>query len=195
MRTATAKLAPLYLLLLGCLTCAAQNARKQFPDQYQEKWEKSGPNVRFMRHYDGTRTEFRRSPDDRTHTKKTYNSNGRLSLVSVYRMDTNGNPRACKIFGKRKELLYTVKYGYHREHGRLVAEDMFDAQRKRTHPKTGKELPVRRMYYTYDAQGNRSRPICYVFIKGRTAEEVFGKNKERPTYVPEENPFRNEPNR
>ena len=165
------------------------SAQKSFPDEYQEKWEKAGPNVRFMRHQDGTRTEFRRSPDDRIHTKKTFNSNGALVLVSVYRMDPQGNPRSCKIYDGRKTLLYKVSYGYHRNHGRLVAEDMFDARSQRINPNTGKEIPVRRMYYTYDAQGSRSRPICYNFLEGKRAEEIFGKDRMKST-LPEDNPFR-----
>jgi len=191
MTTTTAKLI-FGLLLMGCLPSAAQESQKSFPDEYQEKWEKSGPNVRLMRHFDGTRTEFRRSPDDRTHTKKTFGTNGHLILTSIYRMDTSGNPRSCKIYGGRKELLYKVAYGYHKAHGRLVAEDMFDARQDRRHPVTNKELPVRRMYYTYDALGNRSRPISYVFVKGRTAEQIFGKDNKKPTYLPENNPFKNE---
>lgn len=191
MISTTAKLI-LGLSLLGLgWAGAVLPGQKSFPDEYQEKWEKPGPNIRFMRHFDGTRTEFRRSPDDRIHTKKTFTSSGALALVSVYRMDENGNPRSCKIFDGRKNLLYKVSYGYHRGHGRLVAEDMFDARVKRINPNTNREMPVRRMYYTYDAQGNRSRPICYVFVKGKTAEEVFGKDKTQSTF-PENNPFMKE---
>lgn len=192
MSTTTAKLAISLLFLFCGVSAAAQGTQKSFPDEYQEKWEKSGPNVRYMRHYDGSKTEFRRSPDDRIHTKKTYNTNGRLVLTSVYRMDANGNPRSCKIYGKDRQVLYKVSYGYHKVHGRLVAEDMFDARRQHINPKTGKELPVRRMYYTYDTSGNRSRPIAYVFVKGKTSEEIFGPDNKRPTYLPEDNPFRNE---
>ncbi|NNC90290.1 MAG: hypothetical protein HKN82_17675 [Akkermansiaceae bacterium] len=189
MPTTTAKLgiATAVALLLGFLPVLS--AQKSFPDEYQEKWEKAGPNVRFMRHYDGTRTEFRRSPDDRIHTKKTFSGNGALVLVSVYRMDALGNPRSCKIYDGRKNLLYKVAYGYHKEHGKLVAEDMFDARTKRLNPNNGREMPVRRMYYTYDAQGNRSRPICYNFLEGERAEKIFGKDRMKTTF-PENNPFR-----
>ena len=189
MPTTIAKAGVAVLTALAFGSAPGLSAEQSFPDEYQEKWEKAGPNVRFMRHHDSTRTEFRRSPDDRIHTKKTFNPSGALVLVSVYRMDTQGNPRSCKIYDGRKNLLYKVSYGYHKVHGRLVAEDMFDARTKRINPNTGKEIPVRRMYYTYDAQGNRSRPICYNFLEGRKAEEIFGKDRMKSTF-PENNPFR-----
>ena len=40
-----------------------------------------GPNVRVMRHDDGSRTIFTRSPDNRTLTKKTYTGNGALFSI------------------------------------------------------------------------------------------------------------------
>lgn len=156
---------------------------------YLEKWESDGPNVRIMRHQDGSRTEFRRSPDDRTLTKKMTGTNGAIKMVTVYRLDKNGNPRGCQIFDGRGTLLYKVAYGYHKTTGQLVAEDMFDARTKILNPESGKEMPVRRMYYTYDAQGNRSKAQAFVNIKGRMAEDVYGKAK---TTYPDENPFKAE---
>ena len=64
-----------------------------------------GPNVRVMRHEDGSRTMFTRSPDNRTLTKKTYTAQGNLFIITVFRMDSNGNPLGCKILdGKQQEL-------------------------------------------------------------------------------------------
>jgi hypothetical protein len=51
---------------------------------------------------------------------------------------------------------------------------MFDARTKRLDPNTGVEMPVQRVCYVYDAQGNRSAPIVYNLLPGKTFEEVFG---------------------
>ena len=172
-----------------CAAPASNAAGGESAASYLEKWEAIGPNVRIMRHQDGSRTEFRRSPDDRTLTKKTTGTSGAVNLVTVYRMDTNGNPRGCQIFDGKSNLLYKVRYGYHKVTGQLVAEDMFDARAKILDPRTGKEMPVRRMYYTYDAQGNRSKAQAFVNIKGKLAKDVYKKSK---TTYPDENPFRTE---
>jgi hypothetical protein len=193
MKTAIAKRLATALILGLSAVCAPQ-ASSGVPDKsansYLAKWEAIGPNVRIMRHEDGSRTEFRRSPDDRTLTKKTTGNNGYVKLVTVYRMDNNGNPRGCQIFDGKSNLLYKVSYGYHKTTGQLVAEDMFDARVKILDERTGREMPVRRMYYTYDAQGNRSKAQAFVNIKGKLAEDVYGK-KTKTTY-PDENPFRAE---
>jgi hypothetical protein len=172
------------------MPAAAQNLGNTTSNpNYLEKWKEVGPNVRVMGHQDRSTTQFRRSPDERTLTKRTRGPNGILSMVSVYRMDEAGNPRGCQIFDGRNNLLYKVRYGYHRAHGRLVAEDMYDARVQRIDPASGRELPVRRMYYTYDAQGNQSKPIVIVPVKGKTAEDVFG---GRSTF-PHDNPFATKP--
>jgi hypothetical protein len=51
---------------------------------------------------------------------------------------------------------------------------MFDARVVRRDPNTGKEMPVQKIRYVYDAQGNRSAPIIYNLLPGKTFEEVFG---------------------
>lgn len=134
-----------------------------------------GPNVRVMRHDDGSRTIFSRSPDARTLTKKTYSGKGALFLVTIYRMDAQGNPMNCKIFDGRKNEMFKSRYGYRKSDGKLVEEQMFDSRVKRMDPNTGEEMPVRRFFYTYDALGNRSAPISITLTPGKTAEEVYGK--------------------
>ncbi len=133
-----------------------------------------GPNVRVMRHEDGSRTMFTRAPDDRTLTKKKFSANGVLMMFTVYRMDANGNPIGCKIFDGQNQLLYKVSYGYRKADGLLVEERMFDARVIRRDKNSGKEMPVQRICYLYDAQGNRSAPIVYNLLPGKTFEEVFG---------------------
>jgi hypothetical protein len=133
-----------------------------------------GPNVRVMRHDDGSRTLFTRTPDNRSLTKKKFNANGVLVMMTNYRMDSNRNPVSCKIYDGANNLLYKVSYGYRKSDGQLVEERMFDARTKRQDPNTGVEMPVQRVCYVYDAQGNRSAPIVYNLLPGKTFEEVFG---------------------
>lgn len=154
--------------MLATSICGA--AQKE-PDDFNSV---DGPNVRVMRHQDGSRTHFTRTPDNRTLTKKKFSANGVLTMLTVYRMDPNGNPIGCRISDGKNNLLFKVSYGYHKSDGRLVAEDMFDARVVRRDPNTGKEMPIQKIRYIYDAQGNRSAPIIYNLLPGKKFEEVFG---------------------
>lgn len=133
-----------------------------------------GPNVRVMRHDDGSRTIFARSPDMRTLTKRTFSAKGIVNMVTIYRMDEHANPTGCKIYDGDGTELYKFSYGYDKRNGRLAEERMFDSRVKRIDPETGNEMPVRRFIYTYDALGNRSAPISITLIPGLDADEVFG---------------------
>lgn len=133
-----------------------------------------GPNVRVMRHDDGSKTIFTRSPDNQVLTKRTFTANGALFLVTIYRMDAHGNPMSCKIYDGQKNEMFKSRYGYRKSDGLLIGEEMYDSRVKRIDPNTGKEMPVRRFDYTYDANGKRSKPIATTLIPGKTAEEVFG---------------------
>jgi len=144
----------------------------------------NGPNVRVMKHEDGGETIFTRSTDKRTLTKKTFKS-GRLAMIAVYRMDAHGNPMNCKIIDGQQNELFKVSYGYHKETGQLVEERMFDSRVKRMNKDTGKELPVQRLIYIYDAQGNRGQPIALNLLPGKKFEDVFG---EKSTAL-DVNPF------
>ncbi len=134
-----------------------------------------GPNVRYMRHEDGSRSVFIRSPDNKTLTKKTFSANGVLTMLTTYKMDANQNPLGCKIRDGLGEEMFKVAYGYHRVTGLLVEELMFDSRVKRINPKNpGKEMPVQRIVYIYDAEGKRSPPIVFNLLPGKTFEQVFG---------------------
>ena len=177
----------LSILVLGLGPGLSQQDRKKsFPDKFQEKWEKEGPNVRIKRHQDGSRTVFRRSPDDRNLVKRTWGTNGAVKMIVVYRLNAQGDPLACKIYDGKEALLYKVSYGYSKSTGRLQAERMFDARALRTDPQTGKETPIRVMYYNYDAQGNSTAPEVDPFKGWKKAEDVFG---TRGTF-PRDNPFK-----
>jgi hypothetical protein len=133
-----------------------------------------GPNVRVMRHDDGSRTIFVRSPDSRTLTKRTFSAKGTVIMVTIYRMDAHANPTGCKIFDGDGNELFKFSYGYRKSDGKLAEERMFDSRVKRIDPKTGDEMPVRRFFYLYDALGNRSAPIAITLIPGLDAEKFFG---------------------
>jgi hypothetical protein len=134
-----------------------------------------GPNVRYMRHEDGSRSVFIRSPDNKTLTKKTFSANGVLTMLTTYKMDANQNPLGCKIRDGLGSEMFKVSYGYHRVTGQLVEELMFDSRVKRVNPaRPDQEMPVQRVVYVYDAEGKRSPPIVFNLLPGKTFEEVFG---------------------
>lgn len=162
---ATWKILPLVTVLLGAVCHGA-------PDKDFDAVD--GPNVRVMRHEDGSRTFFTRTPDNRTLTKKKFSANGVLDMITIYRMDSMDNPIGCKIYDGHRDLLFKVSYGYRKSDGQLVEERMFDARTVRKDPNTGKEMPIQRIIYVYDAQGNRSAPIVINLLPGKTFEQFFG---------------------
>ena len=127
-----------------------------------------------MKLEDGSRAVFIRSPDSRTLTKKTFSKNGTLLMVTTYKMDANANPLGCKIRDGQNQELFKVSYGYHKVTGQLVEELMYDSRVRRLNPANGKELPVQKVVYLYDAEGKRSAPIVYNLLPGKTFEQVFG---------------------
>jgi hypothetical protein len=171
--------AVLGLAVVICGSASGNEAAKEFDAV-------DGPNVRVMRHEDGSRTMFTRTPDNRSLTKKKFSANGVLTMLTVYRMDRNGNPIGCKIYDGQNRVLFKVSYGYRKSDGQLVEERMFDAQVKRKDPNSGVEMPVQRICYVYDARGNRSAPIVYNLLPGKTFEQVFGIKSS----ALESNPFR-----
>jgi hypothetical protein len=150
------------------------------------QFEAEGPNVRVMRHTDGATTRFTRTSDNRTLTKRKLSANGVLTMLTIYRMDEHGNPVGCQIFDGNNQRLFKVSYGYRKADGQLVEERMFDARVIRRDPHTGQEMPVQRICYVFDAQGNRSAPIVINLLPGKKFEEVFGV----PSSALDTNPFR-----
>lgn len=146
-------------------------------------------NVRIMRNDDGSFTEFRKSSDARVIERRNYsdqnggNGERTLRMSIIYRKDIHGKLRSGRIHDGSGKILYRVVYGYHKNTGLLVAENMFDARVKRTKvvtdPKTGEtkeiEYPVRRLFHRYDAQGRRAKPMVFCLPAGKRAEEMFGK--------------------
>ena len=155
------------------------------PCQASEVEAVPGTNVRIMKLQDGGRAEFQRSPDGRTLTKKT-TLNGKLQMLTTYRMDANENPLGCKIKDGSGAEMFKVSYGYHKVTGLLVEELMYDSQVRRLNPANGKELPVQRVIYLYDAEGKRSAPMVFNLLPGKTFEQVFGVKSS----ALESNPFK-----
>lgn len=157
-------------------------------------------DVRIIRNQDGTHSELSRGNDKRTLYRRTYaeRKNGAgdrvLHMAMIYRKDIQGRLRSGEVRDGEGNLLYRVKYGYHKDTGQLVQEDMFDARVKRTKVVTGpdgkpmeKEEAVRQLFHRYDAQGRAARPICICLPAGKMAEELFGKGNS--THI--EDPWQN----
>jgi hypothetical protein len=137
-------------------------------------FEAEGPNVRVMRHTDGSNTRFTRTPDNRRLTKRKFSANGVLTMLTIYYMDDMGNPTGCQISDGNNQRLFKVSYGYRKADGQLVEERMFDARVVRRDLCAGREMPVQRICYVFDAQGNRSAPIVINLLPGKKFEDVFG---------------------
>ncbi|MCW1885753.1 hypothetical protein OKA04_13515 [Luteolibacter flavescens] len=139
--------------------------------------EVQGPYASVKTNKDGSREFFERTRDMTVITKKTVSPEGRPVLKTVYRLSPEGNPLTCDIFDGKGVRLFKSRYGYDPKpgltYGKLIEEQMFDARVKRTGP-AGKEIPVRRFIYTYDALGNRNAPIAITLRPGKYADEVFG---------------------
>jgi hypothetical protein len=171
---ATCKIA----LLAGILLTAVSHA--------EELVEVIGRNVRQMHHKDGSISELTRSPDGKTITKKTRSANGVITMITLYKLDSSGNPLGCKIRDGMNQELFKVSYGYHKVTGLLVEELMFDSRVKRINKDTGKEMPVQRLAYLYDAEGSRSAPIVLNYLPGPKFEDIF----HMKSTALESNPFK-----
>jgi len=176
-----------FWLLTAAVVLASGQATGQTAADTSAGWESDGPFVRILRGEDGSRTEFKREPNNRALTKRTVTAAGSLLMRTEYRMDEHGNPRSCRIFDGQGNELFKVRYGYDRTSGLLMEEQMFDARVKNINPVDKQELPVRRFIYTYDANGQRSKPIAIVLVKGKYAEDVYG-----AASAPNNHPFEKE---
>jgi len=147
---------------------------------FAQEWESDGPNSRILRHDDGSRTIYKRAPGQKILIKKNINPQGNVRLITRYHMDDHGNPRSCKIYDPTGKELFKVSYAYQISTGRLMKERMFFSDKAAAN---GQPIIASETRYTYDAQGNRSKPEVFTFVKGRTAEELFGKKSTLPDKV------------
>lgn len=151
-----------------------------------------GPFVRVKRNDDGSKTVFERGKNKKTLTKKTMTPKGHVTLSGVYRLDEAGNPLKCDIFDGLGNRLYKTSFGYSKRlgptYGKLVHELLFDTRVKRYYEKrrpdgSRMEKPVHMFIYSYNADGSANLPVGISLIKGKTAEEIFGKRIE-PQVLP-----------
>lgn len=151
----------------------------------QDLWESKGPHVRIKRSdEDGSYVVFKRTPDDQKLMKTTHDINDVIQMRALYYRNKKGFLTLGRIFDGQGNQLFRVRYGYDKTTGLLVAEDVFDERAKFYYPDKVDaqgnlvEMPKRRIYYFYDADGNQSKAIALVPHKGAKAEDVFkGKKK------------------
>lgn len=141
--------------------------------------DQSGRHVRVIRNDDGSQSLYEKTPGQKGMRRLTYDQTGTLKSIIVYLTGKWDQLTSCKVYDGDKNELYKVAYGYD-EGARLMEEQMFDS--KKIDPATGKNLLVRRFIYTYDEQGNRSKPICIVLVKGKEYDKF-------ETTAPKEDPF------
>lgn len=155
-------------------------------------------HVRLMKNSDGSTTQFKRDINNTTLEKSTYveKENGEkiIRTRTTYVRDKQGRLRSGIIEDGQRIKLYKLRYGYEPRTGRLIAENMYDAKviRRNDPNNPKKETPVRALRYSYDAQGQRSKPVVYVGVKGKTAEELkewLKKNKFEKGTLPDVDPF------
>lgn len=154
-------------LLLSIMACTIVGAQDPGFD------EQNSQTVSVTRNDDGSRTIYKKRPGEKGMQRRSYSADGNLISVVQYREGEYGQLVSCKIYDGQKTELYKVSYGYDKN-ARLVEERMFDSA-------TGQA--VRRFIYTYDAMGNRSKPVVVTLVKGN-----FSKVAD-PT-APEIDPFK-----
>lgn len=155
---------------------------------------------RLMRNRDGSVTEFRRDPTNLVLEKLTYvdkrNGERVLSSRSIFRRHRKyGYLVSGIVEDGHGTKLFRIIYGYHKDTGRLVAENMYDARVRRTFKDAPtKEEPVRATRYHYTAQGERSAPIVFTSQAGKTSEQLMQYlNRNKPGSDVDRDPFRNDP--
>lgn len=141
-----------------------------------------GPFVRVKRNDDGSRTVFERGQDKKTLTKTTRSADGKILMKTIYRLDELGNPIKCDIYDGLGTKLYKTQFGYSKRpgptYGKLVQELLYDTRVKRYFAGTRNEKPVHMFQYRYNADGSPRLPIGITLVKGKTAEEIFGRGVE-----------------
>lgn len=163
----------------------------------EDLWESKGPHVRIKRNdQDGSYVVFERSPDDRRLVKTTKDQNDRVKMKATYLRNQKGFLTVGRIHDGQGIQIYRVQYGYDKDTGLLVAENMYDARVKNYYPPSVRdengqlvEMPVRRVYYFYDADGNQSKAISLVPNPGKTAQATFKKTKKPLDLFGEEKNF------
>jgi len=106
---------------------------------------------------DGTRVVWLQRADSLTLNKYSFDSDGALAFIVIYRIDPHGNPLNCRIYDKYQTELFKGSYGYRKSNGELVEERFFDSRTKHLSP-SGDEIPVRRIIFS-DVRGKAFEPV------------------------------------
>ncbi len=94
-----------------------------------------------------------------------------ISSKTLYTKDDNSILRNAKIYDGAGNILFKIRYGYHKANGRLICEELYDAKAERVNEK-GQVIPLQRLYYKYDPHGNRSKPYAITTTKQGKVEEL-----------------------
>lgn len=146
------------LLLIGSQSMA------QSPDLNTEDRDL----VRVTRHPDGARSIYKREKNKPGMRCATY-FQGKLVAINDYLEGKYGQLVGCNIYDYKRELIYQVSYGYDRR-SRLIEERMYRA---------GDKKLVQRVIYTYDAAGNRNKPI--IISLNTNSQVIDARDAIRPT--------------
>lgn len=137
--------------------------------------------VRVTRHPDGARSIYKREKNKPGMRCATY-FQGRLVAINDYLEGKYGQLVGCNIYDYKRELIYQVSYGYDRR-SRLIEERMYRA---------GDKKLVQRVIYTYDAAGNRNKPI--IISLNTNSQVIDARDTIRPT-MQDGDPFAKSPQR
>ncbi|SHJ60265.1 hypothetical protein SAMN02745181_2153 [Rubritalea squalenifaciens DSM 18772] len=106
-----------------------------------------------------------------------------------YRRNRSGRISSAQIYDAEQTLVARCVYGYEKTSGRFVAENMFEAQLKRTSPNDSeREKPIRAIRYTYDHKDQRSKPLVFANDESALPEFLQSVGLENGT-MPDEDPF------
>lgn len=118
--------------------------------------------VRVKQNADGTTTELEQK-DAQTILRRTLTekANGERIIGSqtIYIKARDGLLRNATISDGSGKPIFKIRYGYHKITGKLILEELFDAEGDRRNEK-GQIIPLQRLYYKYDPHGNRSKPYA-----------------------------------
>ncbi|MDB6079079.1 MAG: hypothetical protein JWO82_2826 [Akkermansiaceae bacterium] len=158
--------------------------------------ESDALNFRKQSNNDGTTDEFRRSADRKLMTRTIRSATGAMESQVIYHLNDEGKVLNGEIFDAKGTKIAKANYGYSNKpgvlEGKMVEEQIFDAQEPRYSANAGEEMPVRRLIYTYNADGSQNEPFAVVLSSGNDVGATHAKSDGLPWMKPSalsSNPF------
>ena len=115
-------------------------------------------------------------PKPQATSEMVYGS-GKDQRKVVYRLTDSGSPGSCDIFDAQGARLLKCSFGYSKKPGpllgKVVEAQVFDAQQGKS-PSMGKDTPLQRLIFTYDADGAPQLPITIDLEKTGLATKLRG---------------------